>query len=143
MGQLSLRFTDSERQRAEEAANVAGMEAARKAEEQRKGGEVQEWNARISSLYAVQRALEGRSVTTAAGSTADDKQQQGEAASCVLRRGSSGRPDFWRELTRRGLLDRLGQRSSAYRAEDPFDGGESDVPSVLGLRRANFTLMML
>ena len=49
-------------------------------EERRKGWEVQQWNARMSSLLAVQRAaLDERSGTTAAGSTADEKQQQGEA----------------------------------------------------------------
>ena len=74
MGQLASRFTDSERQRAEEATkNAAAMQAAQKAEEERrKGREVQEWNARISSLLAVQRVyLEGKSGTFAAVSTAD------------------------------------------------------------------------
>ena len=81
MPQLVSRFTDSERHRAEDAANAAAMQAARKAEkERRKGWEVHEWNARMSSLHTVQRALEGRSGITAAGSTADEKQEQGEAA---------------------------------------------------------------
>ena len=31
-------------------------------------------------------------------------------------------------MPRRGLLDRLGQSGNAYRADNPFDGGESDVP---------------
>ena len=40
-GQLAPRFTDSERQRAEEAANAAAMKAAQKAEEEwKKGWEV-------------------------------------------------------------------------------------------------------
>ena len=129
MGQFASRFTDSERQRAEEAANAAAMQAARKDEEkQRKEREVQEWNARMSSLHAVRKALEGGSGTTAAGSTADEKQEQGEAAAYVLRTGPSGGPDFRRKLTHRGQLDRLGQSSNAYRAEDPFGGGESGVP---------------
>ena len=75
------RFTDSERQRAEEAANAAAMQAAQKAEEERrKGQEVQQWNARVSFLNTVQRALEWRSGTIAAGITAGAKQEQGEAA---------------------------------------------------------------
>ena len=75
-------FIDSERQRAKEAANDAVMQAAQKVEEERrKGWEVQQWNVRMSSLLAVQRAaLDERSGTTAAGGTADEKQQQGEAA---------------------------------------------------------------
>ena len=90
----------------------------------------------MSSLHAVQITLEGKSgITTAAGrlSTAEEKkQEQGEAAGYVQRTGSSGGPGFRRELTRRGLLDRLGQRSNAYRAEGPFGGGESDVPVGFG-----------
>ena len=35
LGQLTSRFTDSERQRAEEAAHVAAMQAAHKAKEER------------------------------------------------------------------------------------------------------------
>ena len=77
-------------------------------------------------LLAVQRALEGRSGTTAAGNTAVEKQQQGETADNVLRTRPSG-PDFRREPTRRGLLDRFGRSSNAYRVGDPFGGGESDV----------------
>ena len=51
LGQLAPRFTDSERQRAEEAATAAAVQAAQKAEEERrKGQEVQEWNACMSSL---------------------------------------------------------------------------------------------
>ena len=85
LGQLASRFTDSERQRAEKAATAAAIQAAQKAEEERrKGQEVQEWNARMSSLQAVQIALERKfGPTTAAGrlSTAEEKkQEQGEAA---------------------------------------------------------------
>ena len=84
------------------------MQAAQKAEEEwRKGREVQEWNARMSSLQAVQIALERRSATTAVGSTADVRQEQGEAAGYFQRTGPSGGPGIWRELTRRGLLERL------------------------------------
>ena len=134
LGQLATRFTDSERQRAEEAAIAAAIQAAQKAEEERrKGREVQEWNARMSSLRAVQIALETRSATTTAvGSTADVRQEQEEAAGYFQQTGPSGGPGFRRELTRRGLLDRLGQSSSAQRAEDPFDDGESDVPVGFG-----------
>ena len=58
--------------------------------------------------------------------------------------GSSGGPGFRRELTRRGLLDRLGQNSNAHRAEDPFDGGEKVMfPSALVLWRTKITLMMI
>ena len=32
----------------------------------------------------------------------------------------------------RGLLDRLGQSSNAYRAEHPFGGGKSNVPVGFG-----------
>ena len=39
---------------------------------------------------------------------------------------------FRRELTRRGLLDRLGRSSNARRSEDPFDDGEEDVPDGFG-----------
>ena len=49
-----------------------------------------------------------------------------------MRTGSSGGPDFLRELTRRGLLDRVDRSSNAYRADDSFDGGESDVPVGFG-----------
>ena len=50
LGQLASRFTDSERQRAGETANNAtAMQAAQKAEEERrKGQEIQERNARMS-----------------------------------------------------------------------------------------------
>ena len=135
LGQLASRFTDSERQRAEEAANSAPMQAAHKAEEgRRKGQEVQEeWNARMSSLQAVQIALEKESGTTVAVcSTADVRQEQGEAAGYFQRTGPSGGPGFGQDLTRRGLLDRLGQSSSAHRAEDPYDGGGSNVPVSFG-----------
>ena len=147
LGQLASRFTDSERQRAEEAANAAAIQAAQKAEEERrKGQEVQEWNARMSSLQAVQIALEGKSgTTTAAGrlSTADEekqgqgeadeeKQEQGEAVGYFQQTGSSRGPGIRQELTRRGLLDRLGQSSNSHRAKNPFDDGESDVPVGFG-----------
>ena len=136
MGQLASSLTYSERQRAEEAANAAAIQAAQKAEEERrKGREVQEWNARMSSLHAFQIALEGKSGTiTAAGrlSTTEEKQEQGEAAGYVQRTGSSGGPGLRRELVRKRLLNRLGQSSNAYRAEDPFDGGNSDVPVGFG-----------
>ena len=86
MEQLASRFTDSGRQRAEEAANAAIVQAAQKIEEERrKRREVQEWKARIFSLHAVQRALEGRSATTAVGSTADKRQEQGDATGYVQR----------------------------------------------------------
>ena len=43
LGQLATRFTESERQRAEEAATATAIQAAQKAEEERrKGQEVQE-----------------------------------------------------------------------------------------------------
>ena len=130
MGQLASRFTDSERQRAEEAASAAAMQAAQKAEEERrKGREVQEWNACMCSLQAVQIALEKRSATRA---TAVVRQEQGEAAGYFQRTGPSRGPGFRQELTRRGLLDRLGQSSNAHRTEDPYDGGESDVPVGFG-----------
>ena len=76
----------------------------------------------MSSLHAVQRAWEGKSGTTAVGSTADEKQEQGEAVGYVQRTGPSGGPGVRRELTRRGLLDRLGRSSNAYRAEDHYGG---------------------
>ena len=117
MWQLALRFTDSERQRMEEAANAAAIQAARKAEEERRNGrEVQEWKARMSSSHAVQGAFEGSSGTTAAGrlSTVMEKQEQGEAAGYVLLTGPSGGPDYRREPTRRELLDRLGQNNGGH-----------------------------
>ena len=53
LGQLATRFTDNERQRAEEAATAAAVQAAQKAEvERRKEQEVQEWNAGMSSLQS-------------------------------------------------------------------------------------------
>ena len=62
VGQLATRFTDSERQRVEEAATAAAIQAAQKTEEERrKGQEVQEWNAWMSSLRAVQIAMERKS----------------------------------------------------------------------------------
>ena len=73
----------------------------------------------MSFLHAVQRTLEGRSGTTAAGSTADEKQQQGEATGDVLQTGPNG-PDFRRGLTLRGLLNRLILSSNAYRVKDHF-----------------------
>ena len=137
LGKLASRFTDIERQRAEEAATTAAIQAAQKAEEERrKGQEVQEWNARMSSLQAVQIALERKSgTTTAAGrlSTAEEKkQEQGGAAGDLQRTGPSGGPGFRWELTHRELLDRLGRSSNARRSEDPFDDGESDVPVIFG-----------
>ena len=91
---------------------------------------------RTFSLHAVQIALEGKpGTTTAAGrlSIAEEKnQEQGEAAGYFQPTGSSGGPGFWRELTRRGLLDRLGQTTNAHRTEDPLDDGESEVPVCLG-----------
>ena len=136
-GQLATRFTDSERQRAEEAATAAAIQAAQKTEEERrKGQEVQEWNARMSSLRAVQIAMERKSATTTAAgrlSTAEEKkQEQGEAAGDFQPTGPSGGPRFRRELTRRGLLDRLGQSNSARRSKDPFDCGQSDFPVEFG-----------
>ena len=127
-----VRFSDGKRQRAEETANASAMQAAQKDEEERqKRQEIQAWNPRMSSLQAVQIALEVKSGTTAAEgrlNTADEKkQEQGEAAGYFQRTGPSGGPGFRRELTHRGLLDRLGQRSSTHRAEDPYDDGESDV----------------
>ena len=68
----------------------------------------------MSSLHVVQRAFEGRPATTAVGSTADEKQEQGEAADCVQQTGPSGGPGSRRELNRRRLLDRLGRSSNAY-----------------------------
>ena len=62
MGQLASRLTDSERKRAEEAANAAAIQATQKVEEEwRKWREVQELNARMSSLHAVQISI-GREV---------------------------------------------------------------------------------
>ena len=121
----------------EETATAAAIQAAQRTEEERrKGQEVQEWNARMSSLRAVQIAMERKSgTTTAAGrlSTAEEKkQEQGEAAGDFQRTGPSGGPGFRRELTRRGLLDRLGRSNNARRSKDPFDGGESDVPVKFG-----------
>ena len=53
LGQLVTRFTDNERQRAEEAATAAAIQAAQKTEvERRKEQAVQEWNARMSSLQS-------------------------------------------------------------------------------------------
>ena len=90
----------------------------------------------MTSLRAVQIATETKSgPTTAAGrlSTAEEKrQEQGEAAGDFQRTGPSGGPGFRRELTRRGLLDRLGRSSNARRLEDPFDDRESDVPVGFG-----------
>ena len=144
MGQLASRFTyGNEWQHAEEAANVAAMQATQKVEaERQKGQEVQEWNACIFSLLAVQRALEGRSGTAAAGNTAVEKQQQGETAGNVLRTRSSG-PDFRREPTRRGLLGRFGQSSNAYRVGGPFGGGKATFALALVLRKTNFALMLM
>ena len=78
--------------------------------------------------------MEGKSGTTAGGrfSTAEEKQEHGEAAGHVLQTGSSEGPDFRWELTRRGLLNRVGRSSNAYRVEDPFGGGESNVPVGFG-----------
>ena len=111
------------------------MHAAQKAEEERrKGQEVQdkEWNARMSSFQAVQIALERWSATTAVGSTADVRQEQGDAAGYFQPTWPSGGPGLRRELTRRKLLNRLGQSSSAHRAEDLYDGRECDVPVGFG-----------
>ena len=77
MEQLVSRFADSERQRPQEAANAAAMRAAQKSqEERRKGREVQEWNARVSSLQAVQMALERWSATTAAVQLIRDRSRE-------------------------------------------------------------------
>ena len=76
--------------------------------------------------------MEGRSGTTAAGTTADEKQEQDEAAVCVQRTGPNGRSGFRRELTCRRVLDRLGRSSNAYKAGDPFGGEESGVTVGFG-----------
>ena len=61
------------------------MREVRNAEEQRrKRWQDQEWNARMSSLHAVQRFSEGRSGTTAADSTADDKREQGRVEGLIF-----------------------------------------------------------
>ena len=97
----------------------------------------------MSSLFAFQiEASDERSGTTAAGSITDEKQQQGEAGGDVLRTGSSGEPDFRREPTRKGLLDRLGRSSNAYRAEERFALEKAMFPSALVPRRTKFILMM-
>ena len=120
------------------------MQAAQKVEEQRrKRREVQGWNARICSSHAVQRTLVGMSGTTAAGSRADKKQQQGEAAGYFLRTGPSGGPDVWREPTHRELLDRLGRRSNAYRRKTLLAVEKAMFSSVVVLRRTKITLMMI
>ena len=75
--------------------------------------------------------MEGRSGTTAAGSTADEKKQQREVAGDVLRTEPSG-AEFRRKLTTREALDMLGRSINAYRAEGRFDGGERDVPVGFG-----------
>ena len=67
MGQLASLVEKRERQRAEETANAAVMQAAQRAkEERRKGREIEEWNSRMSSLLAVQRTLDERSVKATA-----------------------------------------------------------------------------
>ena len=90
----------------------------------------------MSSLRAVQIAMERKSGTTAAAdrlSTAEEKkQEQREAAGYFQRTGPRGGASFRRELIRRELLDRLGQSSSADRAENPYDGGIKDVPAGFG-----------
>ena len=128
----------------EEAANAAAIQAAQKAEEERrKGREVQEWNARMSFLQAVQIVLERRSAITAVGSAADERQKQREAVGYVQRTGPSGGPGFRRELNRRGLLDRQGQSSKVYRAEDSFGDVESDVPVGVGSVEDLTPMMMI
>ena len=108
------------------------MQVAQEAEEERrKGRKVQEWNACTSFLHAIQRYLERRSGTTAAGSTVDKKQQQGRSSGRRSASMAEWRASFWREPTRRSLLDRL-CRSNAYRAESPFGGRESGVSTGVG-----------
>ena len=98
----------------------------------------------MSSLLTVQReGLEGRSGTTASGSTSDEEQQQVEAPGDVLRTGPSGGSDFGREPTRRELLDRLGRSCNAYRTEDPFGGGKSYVPVGFVSAEDQFHPMMM
>ena len=72
----------------------------------------------MSSLHAVQIVLEGKLATTAVGrlSTAKEKREQGKAASYVLQTRPRGGPGFRRELTLRGLLDKLERSSNAYTA---------------------------
>ena len=86
----------------------------------------------MSSLQAIQIALERGSATAAVGNIADARQEQGEAAGNFQRTGPSGGPGFRRELTRRGLLDRLGRSSNARRSDDPLDEGGSDVSVGFG-----------
>ena len=83
----------------------------------------------MSSLLAVQiEAFEGRLGTTAAGSTADENpQQQCEAAGDILTTGPSEESDFKPDPTRRRLLKMLRRSSKAYRAQNPFGDGESNV----------------
>ena len=119
--------------------NAAAIQEAQKAEEeQRKAWEVQGWNAGMPSLLAVQRtALEGRSCTTYYCCRQYNR-QEATAGRSSGQTGPSGEPDFRWEQTRRGLLDRLGRSNNAYRAEDPFSGGESDVPVGFGSEEDQF-----
>ena len=52
-------------------------------------------------------------------------------------------PGFRRELTRRGLLDRLGRSSNARRSEDPFGDGKEDVQLDFVLGRTEITLVVI
>ena len=103
MGQLALSLADRERQCAEGGANATAMREARKRGGERKRGGRSE------------RALKGGSSTTAAGSTAGEKQQRDKAAGKVLQTGPSVKPEFRREPTREALRDKLSQSSNAYR----------------------------
>ena len=86
----------------------------------------------MSSLVTVKRALEGRSGRTAAGSRADEKQAQDKARGDIRRTGLNGEPGSRWELTRRGLLDRLGLNSNAYRVEGLLGDGGGNVSIGFG-----------
>ena len=101
----------------------------------------------MSSLRAVQIAPEGKLGTIAAAgrlSTAEDKmQEQGGDAGYFQQTGPSRGPGFRRELTRRGLLDKLGRSSNARRSEDPFEMEKVMFSSALVLWTTKITLMII
>ena len=134
MGQLVAGFADSERQRAEKTANkrrcyTSSPESRRRAAKGAGGPRGERSHVFLSrSPESFGRELR----CYCAGSTTDEKQQQGIAAGDVQRTGPYGKFVFWREPIRRGLLDRLSRSRNAYRSEDPFGGGESDVSVGFG-----------
>lgn len=105
------------------------MQTAESVEELEKGREVAEWNSHMS-YFAVQRALERRSGTTASNG-GFQQQQHNEATGDSLQTGLSREPDSREESTRREQVDGLGLSSNLSERKTFLMGAITVPPAVL------------